>query len=378
MKPSLREPLVRVIVKHPWVIASLVAMVMGVAATLVVLSGIVPIRASSGHWWITAKLLDVAKVQSVRTYSLGLDAPPFDEALMLRGAAHYAIGCELCHGGPGREVPAVMTAMTPPPPVLTKEHITRWTNEQLFTIIKHGIKFTGMPAWPAQERDDEVWAVVAFLRRMPTLQGGQYRQLAAGVATEQPPAPKVVQDLCRRCHGVDGTGRGAGAFPSLAGQRSEYIDASLRAFADRRRFSGTMSAVASSLDGATIREVASYYEGLPVRTADGSKDAEALARGEHIVTVGVPEREIPPCAECHGPSAQPKNPAYPRLMSQHQAYLSRQIQLLKERRRGGTANVTLMHAFVDRLQARDIADVTAYFSARGEWEKSLSSGALIP
>lgn len=367
MKASLREPLIRVIVKHPWLTAGALATVIGAGAALVAVSGVLPIKASSGHWWITAKLLDFAKLQSVRTHSLGLDAPPLDDELRLRGAGHYAVGCEPCHGGPGKDVPAVMTAMTPPPPALTGELLARWTPEQLFTIVKHGIKFTGMPAWSAQMRDDEVWAVVAFLRVMPMLESGEYRRLAAGDANVSASGPEVVRSLCWRCHGVDGTGRGPGSFPSLAGQRAAYTYASLRAFKDRSRFSGIMSGVASGLDDATMREVARYYEGLPLRRSGAPGDSASLAQGASIVSVGSPEREIPPCAECHGqPGAQPKNPAYPRLASQHGEYLRRQLELLKERRRGGTANVSLMHAFVDRLQPGDIRDVTAYFSALGE------------
>jgi cytochrome c553 len=361
MKRSVRQPIVRVMVKHPWLTAGALATGIGAAVAIVVILGVAPIGASSGHWWITAQLLDFAKIRSVQTYSFGIDVPELTETDVVRGASHYAIGCEPCHGGPGRDLPAVMAGMTPPPPALTEAHIARWTPANLFTIVKHGIKFTGMPAWPAQTRDDEVWAVVAFLRRMPALDADQYRRLTAGEPPD-PPAPKVVRDLCSRCHGVDGTGRGEGTFPSLAGQRATYIAGSLRAFTDRRRFSGIMSAVVSGLDDALMREAASYYDALPPRRGNVPADAAAVTRGERIVRAGIPERDIPPCAECHGPSAQPKNPAYPRLASQHREYLRRQIQLLKERRRGGTANVSLMHAFVDRLQVQDVRDAAAYFS----------------
>jgi cytochrome c553 len=365
MKTSLREPLVRLIVKHPWLVASVLAIALGMGAALMAVSGVVPIKASSGHWLITTRLLDFAKLQSVRTHSLGLNAPPLDAALVLRGAGHYAIGCESCHGGPGKSVPAVMAAMTPPPPALTREQIGRWTPEQLFYIVKHGIKFTGMPAWPAQTRDDEVWAVVAFVREMANLPSAEYRRLAAGAATAPARAPEEVRDLCSRCHGGDGTGRGPGAFPSLAGQRSAYTYASLRAFADRSRFSGIMSGVAAGLDDATMREVAEYYERLPVRKSRG-RDATLHARGARIAGEGVSSRDIPPCAECHGPSVQPRNPRYPRLAGQHPEYLRRQLELLQQRRRGGTTNVALMHAFVDRLRPDDIRDVSAYFAALGK------------
>src|SRR5687768_9815571 len=124
-----------------------------------------------------------------------------------------------------------------------------------------------MPAWPAQQRDDEVWAIVAFLRRMPRLGPGDFRRLADGrddaarfaAAGDAPPA---VRDVCARCHGEDGTGRVPGAFPSLAGQRAEYLYQSLRAFANRRRISGTMTEVASKCRNGQMRVVATDCEAV--------------------------------------------------------------------------------------------------------------------
>src|SRR5688572_11289486 len=206
--------------------AAAAATFVGVAAAVVMVSGVVPIRASSGHWPVTAWLLDFAKVQSVKTYSLGVQSPPLDDRVLIaRGAAHYAVGCEPCHGAPDASVPSVMAAMTPPPPELTGDQLTRWKAEHLFSIVKHGIKFTGMPAWPVQQRDDEVWAVVAFLIRLPNMDGSEYRRLVHRDSpvdgslselqvTAGSQAPQAVRDLCWRCHAVDGTGRDQGAFPN--------------------------------------------------------------------------------------------------------------------------------------------------------------------
>jgi cytochrome c553 len=369
-----RAPIVRFVVKHPWLTAAALGTAGAMAAALVVVSGAVPIKASSGHWWITAKFLDFAKVRSVATHSWSIpEAPQLDdEALVLRGAGHYETGCFPCHGGPAGEVPPVMAAMTPPPPELSGR-VARWKPEELFSIVKHGIKFTGMPAWPAQQRDDEVWAIVAFLRRMPELDAAAYRLLAYGDASgsgtatvpgigETPP-PRPVREICWRCHSADGTGRGSGAFPSLAGQRAGYLYASLRAFRDRTRFSGIMSEIAARLSDDTMSEVASYYERLAARRAVLSADASAIARGATIAARGIPERDIPACAECHGPTAAPKNPAYPKLATQHARYLRLQLDLLRERRRGGSPNVDLMEVFVHRLRPDEIRDVTLYYAA---------------
>src|SRR5690606_25016642 len=92
----------------------------------------------------------------------------------------------------------------------------------LFWIVKHGLKYTAMPAWPAQQRDDEVWAVTAFLVRLPELSPRAYRELAGMTRTGQ-----AVQDgaelatgsesvgltECVRCHGD------AGVAGTAAGRR---------------------------------------------------------------------------------------------------------------------------------------------------------------
>ena len=37
---------------------------------------------------------------------------------------------------------------------------------------------TGMPHWPGGARDDEIWAVVAFIRQLPGMSAEQYADLA--------------------------------------------------------------------------------------------------------------------------------------------------------------------------------------------------------
>src|SRR5690606_2513650 len=110
-----------------------------------------------------------------------------DPALVVHGAGTYETNCRPCHGSPeSPRPPLVPAAMTPPPPNLPRI-IARYDNQELFFIVKHGIKFTGMPAWPTQQRDDEVWAMVAFLREMPKLDAPAYRELARGGAPPDTP-----------------------------------------------------------------------------------------------------------------------------------------------------------------------------------------------
>jgi len=267
-----------------------------VGALAVSISGFVSIAASSGHiapWrWFLGWTLDNA----VRTQSAPVAVPPDvdldDPALIQRAAGHFATGCAACHGAPGVPQSPVVLGMTPAPPRL-EDAVGDWDDDELFWIVKHGIKYSGMPAWPTQQRDDEVWAQVAFLRALPGMTPGEYADLAlgGGLADNDTPAggqttaalngivENAVAD-CARCHGRDGRGQGEGAadgaFPIIAGQPEAYLYATLRAFSLGIRQSGFMQPPAARYDPEVLRELARYFAGLPAGTAvPGADGAEA-------------------------------------------------------------------------------------------------------
>jgi cytochrome c553 len=359
------ESPIAVAARHPWITLAALAVLLATGVLAVSASGIMSIKASAGHWAITEWFLQFSKTRSIATHALGIDAPPLDNPLLvLRGAGYYDLGCRPCHGGAGGNVPRVGEYMLPPPPDLTVRVQTR-RDAELFYVVRHGIKLTGMPAWPTVNREDEVWAMVAFLRRLPRLGDEEYQRLTRGEDARPfaltPPAapPEVVTEICARCHGADGDGRGA--FPRLAGQRAEYLDRALRAYAAGRRHSGVMGPVASALTADARSAAAAYYAALPATTPGQPTDDARITRGQRLATMGDPSRSVPACVECHAPAAA-KNPAYPILAGQYADYLALQLSLLQRRARGGSEYVHLMHSFVDRLTAGQIQDVAAYFA----------------
>jgi cytochrome c553 len=356
-----------------WKIAALLVAA-AAAGFLVVVSGIMPITASSGHWPITAWFLHFSMQRSVGTHSLGIDVPPLDDPdLALKGAGHYETGCRSCHGSPGMKQPRIAQHMTPSPPYLPPK-ISEWDPEELFYLVKHGVKFTGMPAWPSQQRDDEVWAMVAFLRKLPKLDEGGYRHLVQGEPAATPPiqsmlgpsaVPSAVVQSCMRCHGSDGIGRGSGAFPMLAGQSSEYLQNALKAYARGERHSGIMQPIAAGLRPETIPDVVRYYAGLsaPSPAPSDENKAGAIARGQAIAERGIPDQRVASCVDCHGPSGQPKNAAYPALAGQHADYLVLQLELFKKGDRGGSPYAHLMRPVATRLKPEQMRDVALYFES---------------
>lgn len=376
-------------------VAAIVLVLVGLCGLLGAAAGVIPIKASSGHWPITEWFLKASMSRSVSTHTIGITVPALDDPrLVLLGAGHYETACRSCHGSPTHHHPRVAAAMTPHPPYLPPR-IDHWEPEELFYIVKHGVKFTGMPAWPADHRDDEVWAMTAFLLEFPRLDAESYHQLVFGEGIPNPqevapndgvtfealpdsqPARRVIRDNCARCHGHDGLGRGLGAFPKLAGQRREYLTMALEAYADGERASGVMEPIAAALEPGTIEAIADYYSQLPPHPTDASAEAtessdllsraadrnEALERGEFIARHGIARQRIPACSDCHGPAHDHHNAAYPSLDGQYASYLVTQLKLFKSGHRGGSRYSHLMEHVAPQLDAQQIDDVAAYYES---------------
>jgi cytochrome c553 len=371
-------------------IAKLFFVFLGVLAFggfLVAASGIIPVKASSGHWKITEWFLHFSKKRSVATHTLGMKAPKLDaQELVLKGAGHYEIGCRPCHGSPELQTPRIARRMTPFPPYLPQT-VPGWKDAELFYIVKHGIKFTGMPAWPAAGRDDEVWAMVAFLRKFPELKAEEYRQLvndeivSSGEAepiqglTEAGDSLRPLIESCARCHGVKGLGRKQGAFPKLAGQKPTYFERSLQAYARGQRHSGIMGPVAATLSQQEMSELAHYYSRLPGEVSFSSQDASAVERGKVIAQQGILSHRVPACAACHGPGVAPRNLAYPELAGQYAPYLVLQLEIFKQEFRGGTDYAHIMRQVAAGLSAEQMRDAALYYASL---VSSTTPGGLEP
>jgi cytochrome c553/cytochrome c5 len=348
---------------------TLFVLVMAIGGFLVAASGIIPIKASSGHWAITQWFLQFSKQRSVTTHTLGMETPSLDAArLVLTGAGAYENNCRACHGSPSLQNPRVAQAMLPRPPYLPHT-ISRWDSNELFYIVKHGLKFTGMPAWPSQQRDDEVWAMVAFLRKFPELDAAGYDSLVNGevpasIQVLPDMMPRAIVESCARCHGKEGFGRGVGAFPKIARQNFEYLYSSLQAYQRGERHSGVMGPVAAALNDLEIQEISRYYADLTIPSPFPlPQQSPAVERGELIARQGIPSQRVPPCAECHGPAESRRNPVYPKIAGQYAEYLKLQLELFKKGARGGTAYSHLMTRVAAGLTPEQMNDASLYYAS---------------
>jgi cytochrome c553 len=329
------------------------------AGLLLAASGVIPVTESPGDYAATRWFVQFAKRRSIATHSLGVRPPPLDAPwLVLKGAGHFETTCRSCHGAPSSPRTRIALGMEPPPPNLAGR-VAVWTDGELFSIVKHGIMFTGMPAWPEPQRDDEVWAMVAFLRRLPGLGPAEYNRLA-GIDIAAAPAGA---GACARCHGVDGRGRGTGAFPRLAGQSPTYLRLALEAYSRGGRRSGIMRSVVVGMAPEEIEAVSSYYSSLEPHTTAPALEASEDP-GARIALRGIPEQNVPSCSDCHGPGGAARNPAYPRLDGQYEEYLVLQLELFAGQRRGGSRYAHIMQQVAPRLKPDQMRDVARFYARR--------------
>lgn len=401
--------------------------VFGIASALLVgWSGLVPIAASSGHWAVTSWFLHWTMQNAAATQSMSVEKPAHvdldDPALILRSAGHFATGCAACHGAPGVAQSPVVKAMVPAPPRLD-DKVGEWTDAELFWIVKNGIKFSGMPAWPAQHRDDEVWAQVAFLRALPGMSSAEYAglSLGGGLAGSVPEAGaqtlaardgifETALSDCARCHGRDGLGRGdgatQGAFPVIAGQSAPYLYATLLSFASGQRPSGFMEPPATRYAPDVLADLARHYarqpgarqnvplardrletpvlppqipqddagilEGagdlayamVPLASAAGPPVTRTDLRdlGRRIAVEGISDRKIPACQSCHGAAGQARNAYYPSLAGQPEWYLAAHLRLWRDGVRGGTAYAPVMGQIARNLTDEQIDALAVWYA----------------
>jgi mono/diheme cytochrome c family protein len=72
--------------------------------------------------------------------------------------------CARCHGEVGKPPSSLGASFYPPAPLLVG-HESDWNEAELFWIIKHGIRNTGMPAWGTLLADDDIRRVAAWLNQ---------------------------------------------------------------------------------------------------------------------------------------------------------------------------------------------------------------------
>ena len=330
-------------------------------------SGVYNIAASRGHWAIVEWFLRIRHEQFGRAprlehrqrrrstiricYSLGAGALPQRLRALPRRARNA-----------GRPDDAARCRRRPTFRTSPRE----WKDRELFWIVKHGIKYTGMPAW-----------VVAGARRrglgggrlpassLPDLDAAAYRALAIGACraadAERPRhrGGRVSAGRGRRLRALPRRGGArAGERPGAGAARPAGANSCVAALARlcgrRRAQSGIMQPVAAELDAGCDRQARRLLcARCRHRRRIGERDRRASSTDASSATAGDAGREIPPCTGCHDAEALP---TYPRLAGQNAAYMANRLRLWKKRLAAVTRTAEAIMAPIARLLSEQQID----------------------
>ena len=93
--------------------------------------------------------------------------------------AHFADHCAICHGNDGSGKTQIGQNLYPGAPDMRLPETQNLTDGEIYYVIHNGIRLTGMPAWGTEEKDDDSWKLVVFIRHLPHLTPAEEREMEA-------------------------------------------------------------------------------------------------------------------------------------------------------------------------------------------------------
>jgi mono/diheme cytochrome c family protein len=160
------------------------AIVVGIGAAVFFFGGFYSVAGTAEDPAIVTWALTQVRTASIDRHAG--DQPPAsinEPASVQAGAQAFAThGCIDCHGAPGVAWKKFSEGLHPDPPDL-KDVVKDLTPAQLFWVVKNGINMTGMPSFAlAGVKDDEIWSIVAFLKKLPGVSEADYKAWTAASA----------------------------------------------------------------------------------------------------------------------------------------------------------------------------------------------------
>lgn len=190
-----------------WLLPTLVGAASAIVALMILAaaimySGSYDVAADDPHSDAVAGLLATTRERSIATHASSVEVPSdlTSAERIATGAGLYAEMCSQCHLGPGVAPTEISQGLYPKAP-----HLAAGGNRdkrEEFWAIKHGIKFSAMPAWGATHSDELIWDMVAFLQQMPGMSAEQYSASVAAAPAEHDEI--MAGDGADHAHGAHG------------------------------------------------------------------------------------------------------------------------------------------------------------------------------
>jgi DmsE family decaheme c-type cytochrome len=190
----------------------------------------------------------------------------------------------------------------------------------------------------------------------PSLAGQDSQYLANAIAAyKEGSRNKTI--ACAGCHGEGGVSKRAG-MPSLVGLDAQYLVSAMKAYANGQRKHDLMKALLSDVSETELNSIALYY----------ARQAPARARTAGVGDAAAGKTASAACAACHGAEGVSANPAWPSLAGQDARYLANAIKAYKD----GSRSDATMKGLVAALDERTINDIATYYASLRPGQPSTS------
>jgi len=237
------------------------------------------------------------------------------------------------------------------------------------------IGFIWLPSASSAFGDRGLWATICGAAGVPSswYNGASANAPVPSDVVVLPPSPwvhptadsigrgaTIATQNCSMCHGVLGTTQVTA--PALAGQYPDVVYKELRDYQSGLRQNAVMQAIIAARSNEDLQDLAAYYSSLARAPA-----AEVLPRGEEpdanavkLAMQGDPERNIAPCAACHG--QLDRKGAAPWLGGQSSVYLAAQMHAFATGARHNDINEQMRNV-ARQLTPEEIDGLAKYYGA---------------
>ena len=153
------------------------------AATVMTIAGVVSVMRRGFSAREQPSALENYLATSVRALAVPIRARnernPFlpSPDVLAEARAHFADHCAICHANDGSGKTEIGQNLYPKAPDMRLPRTQKLTDGELYYTIHNGIRLTGMPAWGAEEKDDDSWKLVLFIRHLPELTPTEEREM---------------------------------------------------------------------------------------------------------------------------------------------------------------------------------------------------------
>lgn len=193
--------------------------------------------------------------------------------------------------------------------------------------------------------------------------------VCAGVVSAAPAdlvkGKQIAEQVCAACHAADGNS-GIAMYPKLSAQHADFIFRETKAIKEGKRTTGSSAAMApmvQSLSDDDIRNVSAYYAKQNPKAGEANPK-ENVELGKKIYRSGIPEKKVPACMSCHGPSGSGMPgggtavTAYPRIGGQHGSYVADQLKNYATGKR--VSPNAMMETIAERMNEAEMKAVGNY------------------